>query len=104
MKRFTFVLGFVLMCVAGSVVRAEAQASMGVIVDVDLVAGALLLETREGAQRVSVAPTAAIRGDDGRPLTLGDLRPGDAVSYQLGSEAATRLHVAPQFWALPREP
>ena len=104
MKRFTFVLGFVLMCVAGPVVRAEAQASMGVIADVDLVAGALLLETREGAQRVSVAPAAAIHGDDGRPLTLRDLRPGDAVWYQLGSQAATRLHVAPQFWALPREP
>ena len=104
MKRFTFVLGFVLMCAAGPAIRADAQASMGLIVGVNLDAGALLLETREGARRVPVAPTATIRGDDGRPLTLYDLRPGDAVWYQLGSEAAIRLHVAPQFWALPREP
>lgn len=104
MKRFTFVLGFVLVSVAGMAFRAEAQASMGLIVAVDPVAGVLLLETREGAQWVPVAPTAAIRGDDGRPLTLHDLRPGDAVSYRLGSEAATLLNVASQFWMLPREP
>jgi len=104
MKRITVVLGIALMCAAGSEVSAQAQASIGLIVGVDLVDSALVLETREGARRVPVAPTAAIRGDDGRPLTLRDLRPGDAVWYQLSSESATHLHVAQQFWALPREP
>jgi len=104
MKAFTLVVGLVLMFVAGPAVRAQAQASIGLIVDVDLVEGVLLLETREGARRVPVASTAVIRGDDGRLLTFLDLRPGDVVSYRRASEAATHLHVSQQFWALPPEP
>lgn len=104
MKRFAIVLGIALVCSATPAVRAQAKGGMGLIMDVDLVDSVLLLETREGPRRLPTARTAAIRDEDGRPLTLRDLHPGDAVWYQLASEEAIRLHVARQFWALPSEP
>jgi hypothetical protein len=70
---------------------------------VDVARNTLVLETRTGFQSVLVAPTATIRGDHGNSLTLSDMRPGDGVTYHVVSGAVTSLHVARQFWTVPRE-
>lgn len=105
MKRFTIVLGIALICAAAPAVHAQAKGGgTGLIMDVDLVDGVLLLETREGPRRLPAARTAAIHDEDGLPLTLRDLHPGDAVWYQHTSDGVIRLYVAKQYWALPPEP
>lgn len=82
---------------------AHVSAGMGLVRAVDAGTNTLVLETRSGAQRVHVARAAAIRDDHDGALKLGEIRPGDAVAYEMASGAATVLHVARQFWAIPRE-
>ena len=89
--------------VSGSVVHAQACAGVGLITAVDLAANTLVLETRTGSQHARVAPTATIGADRGAVLSIRDLAPGDAVSYQTASDTVTSLRVARQFWAIPRE-
>ena len=84
-------------------VYAEGSSGAGLVRAVDVGRNTLALETRTGSQSVLVAPTATIRGDHGNALTLGDMRPGDAVTYHVVSGVVTSLHVARQFWAIPRE-
>lgn len=84
-------------------VYAQRSSGAGLVRAVDVGRNTLELETRTGSQSVVVAPTATIRGDHGNVLTLGDMRPGDAVTYLVVSGAVTSLHVARQFWAIPRE-
>lgn len=88
---------------SGCVVHAQARASVGLITAVDLATNTLFLETRTGPQQVRVALTATIRDDHGVALAIGDLTPGDAVSYETASDTVTSLQVARQFWAIPRE-
>ncbi|HEV8532785.1 MAG TPA: hypothetical protein VGT00_15295 [Methylomirabilota bacterium] len=82
-------------------VYAQENTGAGLVMTVDVERNALTLETRSGSKAVLVAPTAAIRDDHGQALAFGDIRPGDAVVYQVGSGSAVRLHVARQFWAMP---
>lgn len=82
---------------------AQGSSGAGLVRAVDVGRNTLELETRTGSQSVLVAPTATIRGDHDNALTLGDMRPGDAVTYLVVSGAVTSLHVARQFWAIPRE-
>ena len=82
-------------------VAAQALGGRGLVVAVDPGNGTLLLDTTSGPQRVRVAPTATIVGDHDRALTLIEVAPGDAVSYQLGSDHATSLRVVSHFWAVP---
>ena len=89
--------------VGGSVVHTQARAGVGLITAVDIVANTLALETRSGSETVRVAPTATIYADHGAMLSIRDLAPGDAVSYQAASDTAVSLRVARQFWAIPRE-
>jgi hypothetical protein len=104
MKLHAVALAIILVCAVGSVVHAQARTGVGLITAVDTANNTLVLETRDGPRHVRVAPAAIIRSDDGAGRTLRDLGPGDAVSYQLASEGAIRLHVARHFWALPSEP
>ena len=85
--------------------RASAHVSggTGLVRAVDAGTNTLVLETRSGAQRVHVAGAAIIRDDHDDALALGEIRPGDAVTYEVESGAATVLHVARQFWAIPHE-
>ena len=94
-----------LICVGAtaSAVHAQAKAGAGLVIAVDAGTSTISLETRSGVQRVPVAAAATIRGDHGEVLRLGDLKAGDAVSYRTGSDTATSLHVARQFWSLPSE-
>jgi hypothetical protein len=85
------------------VVYAQVSAGAGLVTGVDVGRNALVLETRTGSQSVVVAPTATIRDDHGTALGLGDIRPGDAVAYQVVAGLATSLDVARQFWAIPSE-
>jgi hypothetical protein len=71
---------------------------LGMITAVDLPSRTLVLDTRNGPQSLVLPPSAGIVGERGEALTLGDLGPGDAVSYD--AEAST-LRVARQFWAIP---
>jgi hypothetical protein len=96
-------LSLVLVLATGSAVDAQIRAGVGLITAVDIANHTLVVETRSGVQYVKVPPTAPIRGDHGEGLSLRDLRPGDAVSYQPASDNATSLRVARQFWAIPRE-
>jgi len=96
-------LPFVIVLATGSVVHGQVHTGVGLITAVDLATNTLVLETRTGPQRVRVAATATIRGDHGAVLSIRDLTPGDAVSYQTASDTATSLRVARQFWAIPRE-
>ncbi|SRR6266446_1548227 len=83
---------------------AHVSAGTGLVRAIDAGTNTLVLETRSGAQRVHVAPAATIRDDhDSPPLALGEIRPGDAVAYEGADSAATVLHVARQFWAIPSE-
>jgi hypothetical protein len=87
--------------VGGFVVHAQAGAGVGLITAVDLATNTLVLETRTGSETVRVAPTATIYADHGAMLSIRDLAPGDAVSYQAAPDTVVR--VARQFWAIPRE-
>ena len=86
-----------------SAVHAQAGPEAGLVIAVDVRKNTLMLETRSGLKQVPVAVAATIRGDHGEMLELGDLKPGDAVAYRTGSDIATTLHVARQFWAVPSE-
>jgi hypothetical protein len=83
--------------------RAHVSAGTGLVRAVDAGTNTLLLETRSGAQRVHVAPAATIRDDHDDALALGAIRPGDAVTYEVTAGAATVLHIARGFWAIPSE-
>ena len=76
---------------------------MGLVREVDASTNTLVLETRSGARRVHVAAAANIHDDHDVALALGEIRPGDAVAYEVASGDATVLHVARQFWAIPSE-
>jgi hypothetical protein len=89
--------------VSGSVLHAQARAGGGLITAVDLITNTLVLETRTGSETIRVAPTATIHGDHDEVLTIRDLAPGDAVSYQSASDTVANLRVARQFWAIPCE-
>jgi hypothetical protein len=82
---------------------ADVSVGTGLVRAVDAGTNTLVLETESGAQRVHVAPAATIRDDHDDALALGQIRPGDAVSYEGATGAATVLHVARQFWAIPSE-
>ena len=82
---------------------AHVNAGTGLVRAVDAGTNTLVLETRSGAQRVHVARTATIRDDHDDALALGEIRPGDAIAYEVAAGDATVLHVARQFWAIPRE-
>ena len=84
-------------------VYAQGSSGAGLVRAVDVGRNTIALDTRTGSQCVLVAPTATIRGDHGNALTLGDMRPGDAVTYLVVAGAVTSLDVARQFWAIPRE-
>jgi hypothetical protein len=96
-------LSLVLVLATGSVVHGQVHTGVGLITAVDFATNTLVLETRTGRQQVRVAATASIRDDHGAVLSIRDLSPGDAVSYQTASDTATSLQVARQFWAIPRE-
>jgi hypothetical protein len=80
---------------------AQAGPEAGLVIAVDAGKNTLVLETRAGLKQVPVAVAATIRGDHGEVLKLADLNPGDAIAYTTGSETATSLHVAREFWAVP---
>jgi hypothetical protein len=83
---------------------AHLSAGKGLVRAVDADTNTLVLETRSGAERVHVARAATIRDDHDAALALGEIKPGDAVAYdEVASGDATVLHVARQFWAIPRE-
>lgn len=82
---------------------AHVSAGTGLVRAIDANTNTLVLETRSGAQRVHVARAATIRDDHDTALALGEIRPGDAVAYEGPADAATVLHVARQFWAIPSE-
>ena len=82
---------------------APVSAGTGLVRAVDAGTNTLVLETRSGAKRVHVARAATIRGDHDVALALGDIRPGDAVAYEVAAGDATVVHVARQFWAIPSE-
>lgn len=82
---------------------AHVSAGTGLVRAVDPGTNTLVLETRSGAQRVHVAPAATIRDDHDDALALGEIRPGDAIAYEVAAGDATVLHVARQFWAIPSE-
>ena len=82
---------------------AHVSAGTGLVRAVDAGTDTLVLETRSGAQRVHVAPAATIRDDHDDVLALGEIRPGDAIAYEVAAGDATVLHVARQFWAIPSE-
>ena len=81
----------------------QANAGTGLVRSVDVHTDILVLDTPSGVQRVHVAQDAAIHDEHDDTLTLGQIKPGDAVSYELTSGAAIELHVTRQFWAIPRE-
>jgi hypothetical protein len=85
--------------------RAAARESTGagLVSEVDVSRNTLVLETRSGAQRVHVAIAPNIRDDHDKALAFGEIRPGDAVAYEVASGDVTVLHVARQFWAIPSE-
>ena len=93
----------VLVVATGSTVQALVDPGEGLVMAVDVGQNTMVLETRSGLKHVPVAAAATIRGDHGEVLALGDLKPGDAVSYKTGSDSATGLHVAKQFWAVPSD-
>ena len=89
--------------VAPQVAATGLSAGTGLVRAVDAGTNTLVLETRSGAQRVHVARAATIRDEHDDALALGEIRPGDAVAYEVASGAAAELHVARQFWAIPSE-
>ena len=93
----------VLILTVAPAVNAQENTGTGLVTAIDVGRNTLMLQTRSGSKTMLVAPTAAIRDDHGQALAFGDIRPGDAVVYRLGSDAAVRLRVARQFWAIPNE-
>jgi hypothetical protein len=90
--------------ISGTAAHAQVSAGTGLATAVDVERKILVLETRTGSRSVLVAPNATVRDDHGRALELDDIRPGDAVAYQVFAGRATSLDVARQFWAIPSEP
>src|SRR4030095_16616906 len=84
-------------------VCAEVDSGAGLVRTLDVARNTLTVETRTGSQSVRVPPTATIRDDHGNALMLGDMRPGDAVTFRVVSGAVASLYVARQFWAIPDE-
>ena len=82
---------------------AHVSAGTGLVRAVDAGTNTLVLETRSGAQRVHVARAATIRDDHDDALALGEIRPGDAVTYEVTADAATVLYVGRGFWAIPSD-
>ena len=82
---------------------AQVSAGTGLVRAVDAGTGTLVLETGSGTQRVQVARAATIRDDHDDALALGEIRPGDAIAFEVAAGDATVLHVARQFWAIPSE-
>jgi hypothetical protein len=82
---------------------APVSAGTGLVRAVDAGTNTLVLETPSGARRLHVARAATIRDDHDDALALSEIRPGDAVAYEVAAGAATVLHVARQFWALPSQ-
>ena len=82
---------------------ARVSAGTGLVRADDAGTNTLVLETQSGAKRVHVARAATIRDDHDNTLALGEIRPGDAVAYEVAAGDATVLHVARQFWAIPSE-
>jgi hypothetical protein len=101
MRRFCATLLVIALCAVATGVEAQVDTGLGLVVGVDGGTRTLILETSGGPREIRVAPTATIRGDHGEPLMLGDIRTGDAVSYQASAGAVTTLRVARQYWALP---
>src|ERR1700730_1149741 len=82
----------------------HVSAGTGLVRAVDAGTNTLVLETRSGAERVHVARVATIRDDHDAALAVGEIRPGDAVTYsEMASGEGTLVHVARQFWAIPSE-
>lgn len=88
---------------SGLAVYAQVNSGAGLVRTLDVGTNTLTVETRTGSQSVLVPPTANIRDDHGHALALGDMRPGDAVTFQVVSGAVTSVYVARQFWAIPNE-
>ena len=84
-----------------SPVGAQPSSGMGLVVAVDLERRAVELETGPEPRVTLSLATATILDDHGRPLSLTEIRPGDAVSYEATAGRATSLRVARQFWAVP---
>lgn len=83
---------------------AHVSAGTGLVRAVDPGTSTLVLETGSGGERVHVARAATIRDDHDAALAVGEIRPGDAVTYsEMASGDATVVHVARQFWAIPSE-
>ncbi len=82
---------------------APVGTGTGLVRAVDAGTNTLVLETRSGARRIHVARDATIRDDHDHALALSQIRPGDAVAYEVAAGGATVLHVARQFWAIPSE-
>jgi hypothetical protein len=82
---------------------AHVSAETGLVRAVDADTNTLVLETRSGTQRIHVAPAATIRDDHDDTLALGEIAPGDAVTYEVTAGAAIVLHVAREFWAIPSQ-
>lgn len=82
---------------------APVNAGTGLVRAVDADTNTLVLETRSGTQRIHVAPAATIRDDHADTLALAEIAPGDAVAYEVTAGAATVLHVARDFWAIPSQ-
>ena len=101
-RRGPIMLAVALLLGAG-VTPAHVNAGTGLVREVDAGTNTLVLETGSGVQRVHAARAATIRDDHDDALTLGEIRPGDAVAYEGAADAATALHVLSQFWAIPSE-
>ena len=87
----------------GAGAAGSVDVGTGLVRSVDSDTDTLVLDTGTGVQRVHVAPDAAIHDEHDNVLTLRQIGSGDAVSYELKSGAAADLHVARQFWAIPRQ-
>ena len=98
-----FILGVTAGLIGLTAAGAPAQTgwSSGLVVAIDHGAQSLTLETAGGVQQLLVAPAAIIREDSGATLALTDVRPGDAVAYDLAADRAAHLRVARQYWAVP---
>lgn len=101
MKPFTMLVTAALIGTTLSGTPAQARWNAGLITAIDPVTRSLTLETANGAQQVVVAPNAIIQGEHGENIAFIDLRPGDAVGYDIVTDRPARLQVARQFWAVP---
>lgn len=84
-------------------VYAQDNTGTGLVIAVDVGRNTLMLEIQSGPKAVLVPPSAAIRDDHGQALAFSDIRPGDAVAYQVASGTVINVHVARQFFAIPTE-